>query len=256
MIRLFCECTTTFPGLEWVSEVEFRDLKHGYSIWRTDDNVPLYPSPRLIKVGGSRNQLSWREAVAWLMDLNEYPLMDDSLVDDISVSGVLPWQADLLRIAWIRIENSYLQQLTFLMKFPDEEIEYLWDWHESFISREAFCDFQDLIETISWQENGLEGKSLRDIFNVGSIEELPDHGDLHNRLNEITEPLDHVIDSSSDQKETPDPSKTSKTRKPSSLEPLPPDHWLFKAGWIVGGTNFPSSSRTTPKKTSKSAKKK
>ena len=111
------------PGAGWDARAELRPLNGGFVVWQLDaDN-------RLRKVKTSSRPLSWREATKALRASSKYGLCaddsgdGDTIFKGIYVDGVVPWQADMLRLAWVTYEKTSDDVLKPLLKLPDDQIK-------------------------------------------------------------------------------------------------------------------------------------
>lgn len=125
------------PGAGWVARAELRPLNRGFVVWQLDaDN-------RLRKVKTCSRPLSWREATKALRASSKIGLLaenaddGDTFFKGIYVDGVVPWQADMLRLAWVTYEKASDDVLKPLLKLPDDQIKKLWFALGSFVKPDA-----------------------------------------------------------------------------------------------------------------------
>ena len=69
--------------------------------------------------------LNWRTIIEDLRTIDRIQLNGD-LLDFIQVTGVEPWQADLIKMGWCFEENPAEEQLSFLMELTDNDIQEIW----------------------------------------------------------------------------------------------------------------------------------
>ena len=102
-------------------------------------------SGRLRTVRRSRKPLTWRAALADVLELEETWLRGD-LRAALEVSGVSGWQADVLRLAVCRIEDSPPLEAELLVQLSDEAIERVAERWGSLIAEPALAVLRGLVE--------------------------------------------------------------------------------------------------------------
>jgi hypothetical protein len=146
------------PGAGWDPWIELRSSDSGFSIWQLDSDHQLR------NVKSFSQPLSWREATYALRASSKYGLqaLDSDNGDDffkrIDVDGLVPWQADMLRLAWVNYENTRNDVLVLLLNLDDDQIYKLWSALGSFVKPDALSklrQFKDLQE-----QYGLMGLDL------------------------------------------------------------------------------------------------
>jgi hypothetical protein len=158
-ITLSCSGGRGGPGAGWSATAELRPTDGGFAVWQTD------ATGRLRRVKRCSRPLFWREAAYALRASSLYGLQAfspddaDEFFQHIDVDGVLvSWQADMLRLAWITLEETSDDLLEPLLKLDDDELRELWSRLGSFrvpIALEKLREFVKLQE-----EYGLSGLEL------------------------------------------------------------------------------------------------
>lgn len=128
------------PGVQWEYEVRFEATATGHRVSVKDPN-----NGRLRTLRRSRKALTWRAALADLVALEETWLRGD-LRAALEVSGVSGWQADVLRLAACRIEDSPPLEAELLVQLSDEAIERFAERWGSFIVEPALAVVRSLVE--------------------------------------------------------------------------------------------------------------
>lgn len=183
-IVLNCEYSAA-PGLEWQTTLEFRPLTRGYSIWASGYSA-MEDAKKPARIDRVTKQLTWREVARWLRESQDHRLGGD-LTGYIDVRGVSPWTAEILGQCWISEENPFPDGVPFLIELGDDELEYLWNWHSSFVSESAITALGELIEVVECFEPG--GQSLKSLFGTQNVSGLPPAHQLLEVLSERCEGL-------------------------------------------------------------------
>lgn len=128
------------PGVQWEYEVRFEATATGHHV------LAKHPdSGRLRTVRRSRKALTWRAALADVVELEETWLRGD-LRAALEVSGISGWQADVLRLAVCRIEDSPPLEAELLVQLSDEAIERVAERWGSLIAEPALAVVRSLVE--------------------------------------------------------------------------------------------------------------
>ena len=122
----------------WNARAELRPSDGGFAVWAVDADE------RFREVSRWPRPLSWREAANALRTTSQYGLHalgsedGDEFFQEISVDGqVVPWQADMLRLAWVNYDDASDNVLEPLLKLDDDQIRELWSALGSFVELEA-----------------------------------------------------------------------------------------------------------------------
>lgn len=152
-IRLSCEYGG-MPGFCWAAEVTFRRLRRGFSVWQVLSDGGGAPGARRVKVGDSKDPLTWRRAIEWLRSRKIEGLSGTELAPLVVVEGVSDvWASELCAVAWVQFENALEPLLDHLLAVPDEEIA---------LYRQLLGEFTDeaAVQLLSELEDALAPKSL------------------------------------------------------------------------------------------------
>jgi hypothetical protein len=82
----------------------------------------------------------------------------EAFLQDIDVNGVVPWQADMLRLAWVTLEETRDDLLVPLLKLDDDQIRELWSHLGSFRVPAALEKLREFVKL--QEEYGLMGLEL------------------------------------------------------------------------------------------------
>lgn len=138
---IFMNCAVSpAPGVQWEYEVRFEATATGHRVL-----VKNPESGRLRTVRRSRKALTWRAALTDLLELEETWLRGD-LRAPLEVSGVSGWQADMLRLAVCRIEDSPPLEAELLVQLSDEAIERVAERWGSLIAEPTLAVLRGLVE--------------------------------------------------------------------------------------------------------------
>jgi hypothetical protein len=147
------------PGAGWSATAELRPTDGGFAVWQRDANG------RLRRVKRCSRPLLWREAAYALRASSLYGLHASSpedveaLLQDVYVDGVMvPWQADMLRLAWITLEETNDDLLGPLLKLDDDQLRELWSHLGSFRVSAALEKLREFVKL--QEEYGLSGLEL------------------------------------------------------------------------------------------------
>jgi hypothetical protein len=103
----------------WMYTLWFIGNAKEYRLWRQSDE-----DPRRVLIQRAPGPLTWRRIAADLRTVEDIGLAGD-LLSDIGITGVEPWQADVLKLAWCVDQGPADSQLEFLLDLPDQAIELL-----------------------------------------------------------------------------------------------------------------------------------
>lgn len=189
LICLECEYSPG-PGAEWTAKIEFRPLKYGYSVWwgGSSDGDPASKPERIDKVV---QPLTLREAARWLRSTPDYRL-GGNFFAEVSVHGISGCNAHILAMCWCYDDQNPVEDiLEFLLRLDDDEIEYLWGWHQHPLSEEAMSNLRELMNVL---ENLCSiGQSLKALFNIPTVLDLPTPDRLLLNLRQRLEDLEDGI---------------------------------------------------------------
>jgi hypothetical protein len=166
------------PGGGWNARVELRPFDGGFAVWAVDADE------RFREVSRWPRQLSWREAANALRATSQYGLQalgaedGDGFFQGISVDGqVVPWQADMLRLAWVNYDDASDDVLEPLLKLDDDQIHELWSALGSFVEP---AELGKLRQFVKLQEHyGLVGSGLIEhIAKERGLQKVPSYEDF------------------------------------------------------------------------------
>ena len=112
--------------------VSFRNGPKGFSAWLTVGGGILDS----VKTHTMHKSLTWRLAAEVLADMYEDGLQGD-WVDQIVVTGLDGWRAEMLKMAAITGESPYYDRLLLLLELDDSDIETVATTYGTLLSDEA-----------------------------------------------------------------------------------------------------------------------
>ncbi len=128
------------PGVQWEYEVRIEATATGHRV------VVRNPySGRMRTVRRSRKALTWRAALNDLLKVKETWLHGD-LRTSLDVTGVHGWQADMLRLAACRVEDSPPLEAELLVQLSDEVIERVAERWGKLTAEPALAVLNELVE--------------------------------------------------------------------------------------------------------------
>jgi hypothetical protein len=91
--------------------------RSGFTVWFAIGPSPSWPK----KIWTSSNKLTWRTAADVLIGMEEDGLQGDWF-NSVQIAGVDTWQAEMLKMCAMTMENPYYDQLQALLEKTDAEI--------------------------------------------------------------------------------------------------------------------------------------
>jgi hypothetical protein len=161
--------------------IEFRPLGRGFSVWLTQSETWDALQPH--RIDSSPIPFTWRSIAERLAEGRDG--LSGGLFFNIRVSGVLPWQADILLLCLHGEDYDYERERELLLSLPDKEIRKIWLEEKSLVSEFVLNRLHELNE--HFQEHKLEGMSLAQVSKRVSVPTSTSVSDLIKALSTFKE---------------------------------------------------------------------